>query len=368
MAAGEITDLLSNDFQFDLVTAKLQRDLPDSEMVGKVTVHRIGTGRPALDKLFLPFAGAIKAWQLQKQNDYFCFWGIMVTFASGAGYICNILRTVSGKKKIPMVLTLQEGDSENHLKYKWAGLIDLSWRIALKQTDFLTAISNFLIKRAERMGYSGNRALVPNGVDLNVFSENFSAEEKEKTKNSLGKKAGDVFLVTSSRLSRKNAVDDIISALKFLPENFYLLVVGRGEEGVNLQKQADDSGLAGRVKFLGFVRQKNLPKIFSVCDIFVRPSRSEGFGNSFIEAMASRLPVIATPVGGIPDFLDDKETGLFCSPDNPKSVAEAVEFLVDNPELKEKMIRTAFEKVEKKYSWAKIAGEMKEKVFDKLSN
>ena len=84
--------------------------------------------------------------------------------------------------------------------------------------------------------------------------------------------------------------------------------------------------------------------------------------------MAARLPVIATPVGGIPDFIDDKETGIFCSPDNPKSVAEAIRFLVDNPELKWNIIDKAFERVGKKYSWDYIAEDMKEKVFDKISN
>jgi len=366
VAVKEITDLLSEDFQFDLICAKFQKDLPASEKIGAVTVYRIGIGKPIFDKLLLPFSGAIKVWKLQKENSYFCFWSVMVSFAGGAGYICNIFRSIIGRKKIPMVLTLQEGDSESHLKYKWAGLINLSWKVALKRTDFLTAISNFLLRRAEMKGYSGHRAIVPNGVNMEIFSQSFSDVEKEKMKNLLGKKNNDIFLITSSRLSRKNAVDDIISSLLFLPKNFSLIVVGKGEEGKNLQKQVDILNLSDRVKFLGFVRQDDIPKIFSVCDIFVRPSRSEGFGNSFIEAMAARLPVIATPVGGIPDFIDDKETGIFCSPDNPKSVAEAIRFLVDNPELKWNIIDKAFERVGKKYSWDHIAEEMKETVFGKI--
>ena len=112
VAVKEITDLLSGDFQFDLITAKFQKNLPETEIIGAVTVHRVGFGKPKIDKLLLPFLGAVKTWKLQEEDSYFCFWGIMVSFSAGAGYICNIARKISGKKKIPMVLTLQEGDSK----------------------------------------------------------------------------------------------------------------------------------------------------------------------------------------------------------------------------------------------------------------
>ena len=117
---------------------------------------------------------------------------------------------------------------------------------------------------------------------------------------------------------------------------------------------------------MGFVPQKEIPKIFSVCDIFVRPSRSEGFGNSFIEVMAARLPVIATPVGGIVDFVDDKVTGIFCAPDNPQSVALCIRMLLENPKLKDYIVQNAFRRVSENYSWDLVVSEMKTQVFDKI--
>jgi glycosyltransferase involved in cell wall biosynthesis len=230
----------------------------------------------------------------------------------------------------------------------------------------LTAISNFLLHRAESMGYLDKRSLIPNGVNVELFSKIFSTKEIDNMKIKLGKKTNDIFLVTSSRLVKKNAVDDIISALTFLPENFSLIIIGKGDEGYNLQKQAENLGLTSRIKFVGFIPYTDIPEYFSACDIFVRPSRSEGFGNSFIEAMASHLPVIATPVGGIPDFIDDKETGVFCAPDNPKSIVEAVNLLVTDNSLREHIIIKAFDRVKERYSWNHIAKDMKEEVFDKL--
>ncbi len=367
VAIKEITDRLGAGFECDLITARFQKDLPASERIGKVTVYRVGLGTPFWDKLLLPFLGAWQGWKLVSQKEYVCQWCVMVTFASGAAYILNIARSLARKKKIPIVLTLQEGDSETHLKYRWGGLIGLSWKLALWKTDFLTALSNFLLHRAEKMGFTGPRALVPNGVDTKIFTKQFPETQKKIMRTMLGKKEGEMYLVTTSRLTRKNAVDDIIRALPYLSDRISLLVIGRGEEGQKLQELADELEVSARVKFLGFMAYADIPKYFSVCDIFIRPSRSEGFGNSFIEAMAAGLPVIATPVGGIVDFLDDKETGVFCAPDNPTSIVVAVKTLLEDPVLRAKITMQAKSRVVERYSWDHVAREMKEKVFNKIS-
>ncbi len=358
VAVKEITDRLQGSFDFDLITTRFKSDLPKKEKIGCVTVYRIGFGSSLLDKLLLPFRGAILSRRLHKKAKYSCLWGVMVTFGSGAGYLFNILQFFTGGSRVPMVLTLQEGDSENHLQYKWGGLINLSWRLALWNTDFLTGISNFLLHRAEKHGYSGESALVPNGVDLDVFSKRIDEKEQEEVKRRLGKNPGDIFLVTSSRLTHKNAVDDVISAMAYMPQNVSFIIMGKGDDGPKLQKQARDLGVADRVKFLGFLPYKDIPIYFSACDIFIRASRSEGFGNSFIEAMASGIPVIATPVGGIVDFIDDRETGVFCSPDSPQSIVKAVEFYMKHESDKNRIVLEAKKRVNERYGWEKIAGQM----------
>ena len=133
-----------------------------------------------------------------------------------------------------------------------------------------------------------------------------------------------------------------------------------------MQKLVRNLKIESRVKFLGFVPYQDIPKYLSVCDIFIRPSRSEGFGNSFIEAMATGLPVIATPVGGIVDFIDDRETGLFCSPDNPQSITQAVMTILSDHSLRTRIIEKARNRVVERYSWDYVAQEMKG-VFNKLS-
>ena len=173
-------------------------------------------------------------------------------------------------------------------------------------------------------------------------------------------------LVTTSRLVKKNAVGDIIESLRFLPENVKLLVVGSGPLFKSLQLLTTHYSLQTRIKFVGHVVPDKIREYLWASDIFIRPSLSEGFGNSFIEAMAAGLPVIATPVGGIVDFLKDGETGLFCKVNDSKSISEAVLRLVNDPALKNKIIENASKMVTDKYDWHIVATEMRSEVFNRL--
>ncbi len=154
--------------------------------------------------------------------------------------------------------------------------------------------------------------------------------------------------------------------MTFLPLSVKFLIVGTGPLEKMLKDKAELLKLNDRVKFVGFIPHRETPLYLHASHIFVRPSLSEGMGVSFVEAMAADLPVIATNVGGIPDFLTDRKTGLFCEVQNPKSVAEKVEELMNNKELRDSIVKNAREMVKEKYDWNLISKEMGE-VFGKLS-
>lgn len=359
VAIKEITNKIS-DVGFDMITARLRPDLPKFENIGNVSVYRMGFGIPIIDKLLLPFWGAFYALRLNAKNDYMNYWCMMVSWASGAAYIANILG-----RKTPIILTLQEGDSEKYLKTKWLGLIDLSWRLALKRSIVVTAISSYLAERTKRLGYKKEVKIIPNGVNIEKFElRSMSYELREKIRKELELEEKDIALITTSRLNMKNGVEDVIKALPKLSENIKFIILGTGELEKKLKKLARNLKVSKRVTFLGLVSFDDIPKYLKACDIFIRPSLSEGMGNSFIEAMAAGIPVIGTPVGGIIDFLKDSPdnleqvaTGYFCEPKNPESIVKVVKKIINDPN-KDKIVENAKKMVTEKYNWDLIAKQM----------
>ncbi len=116
--------------------------------------------------------------------------------------------------------------------------------------------------------------------------------------------------------------------------------------------------LGERALFLGTVPNGELPAYLHISNVFCRPSLSEGLGISFIEAMAARIPVIATNVGGIPDFLEDGVTGLFCEVKNPRSIAEKISLLFNDREMSGALIENAARMVAEKYDWNLVTEKM----------
>lgn len=352
VAIKEITDRLQDEFEFDLICAMYTK-LPRIERVGFVTVYRVGWGVRILDKLVSPFWGAILALYLRTKKHYDLYWAMMITYGSGGAFIANIL---TFWKPVPIVLTLQEGDSPHYIKTKWGGLVGLSWRLALGRSRIVTVISTYLGDLAKEFGFRGSPVLVPNGVTLSKFVG-------EKIKHD------GVVLVTTSRLVFKNAIDDVIRSLVDIPDATFR-IIGVGPDEKKLKLLAQQLGVENRVDFIGFVPLDDIPAYLHSSDIFIRPSRSEGMGNSFIEAMAAGLPVIATQEGGISDFLFDikrnpnkRPTGWAVDKDSPKQISETVKYLLANPDLANQVADNAKELVKIKYDWALIANTMKERAF-----
>jgi glycosyltransferase involved in cell wall biosynthesis len=339
IAIKEITDRIdSSDIQFDLIT--LCKGDRKFENIGNINIYRIGSY-----KLLYPFLAFWKALKLNKINKYDSIWSMMASYAGLAGYLFKKFNS-----KTNFILTLQEGEF-NKIRF-----IKPLVKKIIVSADIIQVISNFLADWAREMGYKSEIVVIPNAVDLNLFSNN----------NSIKRESDDVNLITTSRLVKKNAIEDIIESLVYLPNNIKLLIIGTGELQNKLKQKAKDLQLTNRVNFVGYVSHSEMSKYLHASDIFIRPSLSEGFGNSFIEAMASRVPVIATPVGGIIDFLKDGETGLFCEVKNPKSIAQKVEKLIKDKESREYIVRNAYEMVKNKYDWNIIANDMKNKVFLKM--
>jgi glycosyltransferase involved in cell wall biosynthesis len=379
VAIKEITDRIDPaEIEFHMVALGYDKKTPRTEKVGNVTVHRIGFSRknvtvPDLkkfplhyNKYWFLFRAPMKALSLHRKYHFDATWAMM---AHPCGVPQALFKIFS--PKIPSILTLQEGDPPEYMEKLYKPIFPLFKR-AFTKADVVQVISNFLSGWARKMGYQGDIIVIPNGASTEA-AITFPVEELDAFKQQVGKNIGDILIVTVSRLVTKNAVDDIIRALTLLPENIKLLVVGGGEDEEKLKAVVSEMKLSARVYFTGHVDRIMTAKSRAISEIFCRPSRSEGFGNSFASAMVSRLPIIATQEGGIADFLFDEKrnsnketTGWAVDKDSPAQIAEAVKDILARPLKVRKVTGTAYEMVMTKYNWKFIAENMKELVFNRV--
>ncbi|NUM25106.1 MAG: glycosyltransferase family 4 protein [Candidatus Buchananbacteria bacterium] len=354
LAVKEITDRL-RDIEFDMLTVDLDGKQQPIQQIGNVKVHRVGKGK--LAKYLFPFAGFTQAVKMHQIQPYDAVWAIM---ANQSGLIA-----LRFKKKFPSVkylLTLQEGDS---LKRIWSRTFFMRpfYKKIYRTADHIQSISTFLEERALKYGYAGAKSVVPNGVDLEKFKKEFSAEELAALRQQLNLSKDDKVIITTSRLVHKNGVDTLIQAVKDLPVK--LLILGSGELEIQLKSLAQEIGVRDKILFLGHIDQQDLPKYLKLSNVYVRASRSEGLGSAFLEAMAAGLPVIGTNVGGIPDFLKDGENGFFCEVNNPRDLANKIQLLLGDENLSSYVAENGRAMVFEKYDWRQIADEMKN-IFNHL--
>ncbi len=379
VAIKEITDRIPrDDIEFHMVCLRFDATLPRVERVGNILVHRIGPVRTNptmvdlkrlplhLNKHLYQFYAPLVALWLHRKYRYDVAWAMM---AHSCGVPVTLFHQLTG---VPFVQTLQEGDPPEYIE-RLARPVWPLFKRAFTRAAVIQTISTFLAQWAKRMGATCPIEVVPNAVNTKHFSREIPHDELEKERARIGRREGDTVLVTTSRLVHKNAIDDVIRALPHLPTSVKFVVYGIGPDEEKLKLLAREVGVEGRVRFEGQIGHADMPRALKACDIFIRPSRSEGMGNSFVEAMAAELPVIATQEGGIADLLFDEKknpdkptTGWAVRKDTPEDIADAVRDILARPEKVREVVQTAKKFAFEKYDWDLIAKDMRERVFARV--
>jgi glycosyltransferase involved in cell wall biosynthesis len=143
-----------------------------------------------------------------------------------------------------------------------------------------------------------------------------------------------VMLGTIARLDRQKGLDVLLHAMSRLPDA-HLTLVGDGEERSALQRLAAELELADRVRFAGACADAR--RYLTAFDVFVLPSRFEGFPLAIIEAMLASLPVVASAVGSVPEAVLDGRTGLLVPVGDSDALARAIAHLLASPELRARL-------------------------------
>lgn len=211
-----------------------------------------------------------------------------------------------------------------------------------------------IITNSQAVGiiFSGNgrKETVYNGIDLTLFDPKIDGE-KVRSMFGIGK---DTKLIgTIGHLAPLKGFEELLEAIaEVIGEGFdiKLAIVGdviypnSQRYKQNLLSLLDSLGLKDRIIFAGF--REDIPELLASFDIFVLPSRSEGFGRVNLEAMAMEKPVISTNIGGIPEVVLDGITGILVSPGNSSELAHAIMRLLDDYELKKSLGKEGRRRVE----------------------
>jgi N-acetyl-alpha-D-glucosaminyl L-malate synthase BshA len=229
--------------------------------------------------------------------------------------------------------------------------------IVLRNADAVIALTEDMKRRMMDI-FERNVYVVPNGIDLDRFRELSS----ERCRAALNIRANEKIIISVGRLHPIKGHKYLIESLKTIckqHKDVQLILVGDGEEKYSLELLVEKLDLGAKVKFVGAIKNEDIPKYMAASDIFVLPSLSESFGIVNLEAMASGLPIVASKVGGVPEIVIDGENGFLVEPESPKEIAEKVTILLEDDELR-KRISIHNKTCSGEYEWDNVVKKLEE--------
>ena len=277
------------------------------------------------------------------------------------------------KKKVPFVVTyhgdLQEGMGgfirRMSVYFYNKHLLDK----VLSHADVIISPSKYYLNESRFLAkYRDKIVVIPNGINIAEFDINYS---KKECREKLGLPIDDEIILFLGALSPHKGPDVLIRAMpKILKEisDTRLVFVGSGimkEELEILSKKLD---VEKHIKFAGFIGATFKKALYyRAADVFVHPSFLEMFPVVNLEAMACGVPIVASKVGGIPEVIQNGKNGLLVPPRDSNELANAIIYLLENEDVREKMGKNGRKKVEG-YSWERVAKETEDVYNSVLEN
>ena len=258
-----------------------------------------------------------------------------------------LLRNSGLWKKRPWI-AFHHGYTSTDAKMLAYNLLDL-W--SLHAPARIVTVSEAFKRQLTSRGIARDRiAVLHNAIDPAwVERRGFSRESGQQL---LGIRENDRIILAVGRLSREKAFGDLLAAMAQLKSkhphlNPHLYIAGEGPDRASLESNASTLGIASSVTFTGPI--KDLAPWYAAADLLAISSEKEGSPNALLEAMAARLPVVATRVGGIPEIVTDNETALLVPAQNPEALAAAIAQILTEPETVRAMAERAHETIVRRF-------------------
>lgn len=237
---------------------------------------------------------------------------------------------------------------------------------SLANADVVTAVCESAGEALIR-GHGIPRArlrVVANGVE--PPDEGAELPQARRFRDQLGAGAYRPLWVCAARLEDIKGHEILLEALHRLSQSgldFVVVMAGEGARRAGLERRTADLGLASKVHFLGSV--ESLGPVLLAADAVVLASREEAQPLSVLEAMARARPVVASAVGGLPDLIEDGESGILVPAADPEALAQALATLHHTPDLGRRLGAQAADRAHGSFTWAHVV-ERYEAVYDEV--
>ena len=358
--AGNATFCILQEFykiknlKVDLITSSVDKNFHLEKIGENIAIHKLPIGdkqkdlhhQSQKDLLVYTWKAYFYGKKLIKQNSYdlsHSFFTVPCGFISWRFF---------KKYNIPYIVSLRGADVPGYAErfsfiYKIiTPLIKKIWKDAAE----VIANSQGLKELALRTNSKQKISVIYNGID----TEKFKPASVPKNNNK--------FIITpgASRLTSRKGLVYLIRAVDKLSKKYQqveLKIMGDGEgERVRLEEIVDKLNLRGRVVFLGRIPREKTFSYYQEADVFVLPSLNEGMSNAMLEALATGLPILATDTGGSKELITEGENGYIIEMKNAQDIADKLEKLINNSELKNKMGEASRRRA-LEMSWEKVAKE-----------
>lgn len=282
--------------------------------------------------------------------------------ATPDGYASLLLKR---RYHLPLVCSLLGADINVYPYYK-----PLTYKLTQKvvaEADQLVAVSWALKEAVEALAQPKREIrVIYMGCDTEVFRPNEAA--REQVREFLGISAHEMIILFVGRLVEAKGIFELIEAFSQIQSRYpqtHLVFVGDDRDRAKLEVQVKQKKLDRAIHFVGVRPHSEMPTWLNAADLLVLPSHNEGLPNVVVEALACGIPVIATNVGGIPEVVEDKKSGLLIDTGDVDSLISAIESLLQDKEKRKEMGAYGRSSIEQKFSWSRSAKALKE-LYDEI--
>jgi glycosyltransferase involved in cell wall biosynthesis len=228
-------------------------------------------------------------------------------------------------------------------------------RLLVEQSDRIICCSNYMFDHIQHELGAVNAKIrvIPNGVEVSRFKG-----DGEPHLIPTGVSENRKVILYVGRIVREKGIFTLLDAfeeLRIRGKDVSLVFVGEGPLKEDLAKEILWRKLSDRVKLAGFVDEQKLVSLYNSSDVFTLPSQYEPFGMVVLEAMASKIPVVVSDVGGLSEIVDDGITGVKVRASDPHALAEGILRVLEDQGLSERLKENAYQMVQEKYKWNLIA-------------